>query len=332
MTRKVVVRATGRYVPPKVLNNKDFEKIVDTTDEWITTRTGIKERHVCLPPESNSTMAEAACRLALNRAGVKPEDIDLIILASVTPEMIFPSTACILQGRLGATRAVAWDMNGACSGFIYALSTAHAFLLQRKYRYALVVGSEVMSAIMDFTDRNTCVLFGDAASVFLLEGVETDKKVGITSFAMGCDGTQTEILYQPAGGSKKPPTIDTVLAQEHFIKMSGQDVFKRAVRVMADVVRELVDKNGVRLEEVRWFVPHQANVRIIQSAASRLNVPKEKVYLNIHRYGNTTAASIPMCVDELWEQGNIVDGDQIILFTFGAGFTWASCHLIWGGP
>ena len=332
MTRKVVVRATGRYVPSKTLNNKDFEKIVDTTDEWIVTRTGIRERHFCLPPESNSTMAEAACRQALDRAGVKPEEIDVIVLATVTPEKIFPATACILQGKLGAKNAIAWDVNAACSGFIYALSSAHSFLLQPKYRYALVVGSELMSSIADYTDRNTCVLFGDAASAFLLEGVETEKKVGITSFALGCDGTQIDILYQSAGGSKRPSTIETVLGREHFVRMDGQVVFKKAVRVMADVVLELVNNSGVKLEEVRWFIPHQANIRIIQSAGNRLGVPPEKVYINIDRYGNTTAASIPVCVDELWEQGKIVDGDQLILFTFGAGLTWGSCHIIWGGP
>jgi len=330
MEYDVVIRGTGRYVPARTLNNDDFARFLDTSDEWITTRTGIKLRHFVAPGETCSYMAEQAALRVLQRAGVEPGDLELIVVPTVTPERVFPATASILQGRIGASRAACFDLNAACCGFIYALSAATSFLRCGQYRNALVIGSEVMTTMGNYTDRNTCVLFGDAAAgVYLEAEPRSGSRRGIRSFDLGSDGTLVEILYQLAGGSAMPATPRSALDEHHYIYMEGQEVFKRAVRAMEQTVRRALAQEGVEPHEVAWFLGHQANIRIIQATQKRLEVPEERVYINIQRYGNTTSASIPLCLDELNEEGKLKPGDGVVLFAFGAGLTWASCYLIW---
>lgn len=327
----VVIKGTGRYTPDRVFTNEDFEKVLDTSDEWITTRTGIKSRHFVSPGETCSLLGERAAQRILDSAGARAEDIELIIVPTVTPERVFPATASIIQGRIGASKAACFDLNAACCGFIYALATAYNYLRSGMYHNALVIGSEIMTSMANYTNRNTCVLFGDAAAGLYLEAVpSTGEKRGIRHFVLGSDGTLIDILYQYAGGSAAPATIDTVLKEQHYIYMEGQEVFKHAVRRMDQTVRDVIAKDGVEPSEVDWFLGHQANQRIIQSTQRRLGVSEEKVYLNIERYGNTTSASIPLCIDELKEEGKLKPGDKVVLFSFGAGLTWASCYLIWG--
>jgi 3-oxoacyl-[acyl-carrier-protein] synthase-3 len=330
MEYDVIVKGTGRYAPERVMTNEEWSKIVDTNDEWITTRTGIKERHWVAPGETSSAMAEKAAVKILASAGVSAADVELIIVPTVTPERVFPSTASILQGRIGATKAACFDINAACSGFVYALNTATNYLLAGQYKNALVIGSEVMSILCDHTDRNTCVLFGDAAAGVYLEAVpHSEPRRGIQSFDLGSDGTVVHILYQFAGGSAAPPTPRTTLDAQHYIYMEGQEVFKRAVRAMSQTAIDALARGGAKPEEVKWFLGHQANMRIIDSVQKRLGVPTETVYRNIAKYGNTTSASIPLCLDELHEQGQLQKGDKLVLFAFGAGLTWAACYLIW---
>lgn len=327
--KKVVVRSTARYVPERIMNNFDFEKIVDTTDEWIVQRTGIRERHFVAPGESSSTMAVNVGKQLLKRANVDPAEVGLILVPTVTPDYVFPPTAVITAHQIGCVNAAGWDIEGACGGFVHALHTAYGILASGESRYALVIGSEVMTTIADYTDRGTCVLFGDAASGFLLEAVDESER-GIKGFYLGADGSQWQTLYQPAGGCVKTPSHETVDNREHFIRMDGQAVFKAAVKLMGTSIERVLEKTGTPVENVDYFIPHQANARIIESTRRRLNVPEEKMYVNIDRYGNTTAASIPLCVDELNEQGKLADGTQLVLFTFGAGFVWGGCHLVWG--
>ncbi len=327
----VVIKGTGRYAPDRVFTNEDFEKLLDTSDEWITTRTGIKSRHFVSPGETCSLLGERAVWRILENANANPDEVELIIVPTVTPERVFPATASIIQGRIGAAKAACFDLNAACCGFIYALNTAYSYLRSGQYRNALVVGSEIMTSMANYTDRNTCVLFGDAAAGVFLEAVPAagDKR-GLRQFVLGSDGNLIDILYQFAGGSAAPATLETVLNEQHYIHMEGQEVFKHAVRRMEQTVRDVIAKDGVEPAEVNWFLGHQANQRIIQSTQRRLGVPPEKVYINIQRYGNTTSASIPLCLDELNEEGKLKPGDKIVLFSFGAGLTWASCYLIWG--
>jgi len=327
----VIVRGTGRFVPERVLTNDDFAQVVETSDEWITARTGIKIRHFVSPGETNSLMAAAAARQALEMAGAEPSDVELIIVPTVTAERIFPATASIVQARLGATKAACLDMVAACSGFIYALSAATAWLRSGEYKNALVIGSEVMSALENFTDRNVCVLFGDAAAaVYLQAEPRADRERGVLHFDLGSDGTLVPLLYQKAGGSAHPPTFTTVLNEEHFITMQGQEVFKRAVRKMDETARTVVAKAGHTPDEIDWFIAHQANSRIVEAAGRRLGVPPEKVPINIDHFGNTTSASIPLLLDELNREGKLKAGHKVVLFAFGAGLTWASAYLVWG--
>ncbi|MCC7477336.1 ketoacyl-ACP synthase III [bacterium] len=331
----VVVRSTGRYVPERVFLNHEFESFLDTSDQWITERTGIKERHLAAPGESVSDMSLHAARQALERAGLGPEDIDLIVVATVTGDTVFPSTANWLQGKLGNTRGWSFDINAACSGFIYSLSTVTALLRSGQARRALLVGAEKMSAILDFTDRASCVLFGDAAAALVLEAVEPEQNgegYGIGEFYLGSDGSLAEILYQPCGGSSSPPTFSSVQRHGHYVKMQGQDVYKNAVRRMDEVVDGVLKKQGVAPESVDWFIAHQANVRIIDSVRERMKLPAERFYVNIQRYGNTTSATIPLCLDELVCDGRLSAGQNLVLFTFGAGLTWGSAFLKWGVP
>jgi 3-oxoacyl-[acyl-carrier-protein] synthase-3 len=331
--KDVVVRGTGRYVPERVFSNHEFEAIIDTSDEWITERTGIRERRLAAPGELNSDMALQACRQALERAGVEAQEVGLIVVATVTPDTVFPATANWLQGKLGNFHAWSYDINAACGGFIYALSAVTSLLQTGQARYALVVGAEKMSAILDFTSRETCVLFGDGAAALLLEAVDpaaNPQGYGIRDFVLGSDGNLAQILWQPDGGSNSPPTMETLARHGHYVHMQGREVYKHAVRRMNQIVIEVLDKAGVAPGDIDWYVPHQANVRIIQSVQERLGLPMERFYVNIDRYGNTTAATIPLCLDELNEQGKLQPGSKVVLFTFGAGFTWGSCYLVWG--
>ncbi len=330
METEVVIRGTGSYLPKRVFTNDDYAKVLDTSDEWITARTGIKERRLASPGETNSFMGAEAAKKALEMAGVEAKDVELIVVPTVTPDRIFPSTASVIQSRIGAVKSACFDLEAACSGFIYAIACVTSMLRDGLFNNALVIGSEVMSAIANFTDRTHCVLFGDAASACYLEARPAQKEPrGLLYFDLGSDGSGFSILYQPAGGSVKPPTLQTVANEEHFIHMEGQEVFKRAVRMMYDTVHRVLKKANCKPQDVRWFIGHQANERIIRSTRERLGVEEEKVYLNIQRYGNTTSASIPLCLDELNRAGKLSPGDKIVFFAFGAGLSWASAFLIW---
>ena len=334
MFKDVVIRATGRYLPETVFTNADFEKILETNDEWIVERTGIKERHFAAPGESVSDMALNAARQCLERAGVDPEEVGVIVLGTVTPDTVFPATANWLQGKLGAKNAWSFDINAGCSGYVYSLNCAWNMLRNGQHRYALVVGAEKMTALCDMTNRDHCVLFGDGAACLLLEAVDpadNPEGFGIRDFFLGSDGNLAESLVQYAGGSNKPPSPLTIANHEHYIHMDGQLVFKHAVRRMYQSVIEVLKQVEVDPQEIDWFLGHQANARIITATQRRLQVPEEKVYINVGRYGNTTAATLPICMDELWEEGKLTTGQKVVLFTFGAGFTWGASYLVWGG-
>ena len=330
MDLDVVIRGTGSYLPARVFTNDDYSEVVDTSDEWITERTGIKVRHLASPGETSSYMAAEAGRKALAMANASAENLELIIVPTVTPERVFPATAGLVQARLGAKKAGCFDLEAACSGFIYALACATSLLRTREFKNALVIGAEIMSAIVNFTDRSTCVLFGDAASAVYLEAVPGgDRPRGVLHFDLGSDGNFAHILYQEAGGSAQPPTVDSVLEEQHFVYMEGQEVFKRAVRTMEETVLRVLKKAQCPKEDVCWFIPHQANERIIRSVRERLGVDEERVYTNIQNYGNTTSASIPLCIDELNRSGKLKRGDKIVIFAFGAGLSWASAFIVW---
>jgi 3-oxoacyl-[acyl-carrier-protein] synthase-3 len=326
----VIIKGTGRYAPERIITNDDWSKVVDTNDEWITTRTGIKERHWVMPGETSSYMAEQAALKILASAGVDAAGVELIIVPTVTPERVFPATASILQGRIGASKAACFDINAACSGFVFALNTATAYLKSGQYKNALVIGSEIMSILCNHTDRNTCVLFGDAAAGVYLEAVpKGDTPRGVQTFDLGSDGTVVHILYQLAGGSGSPSTPRTSLEEQHYVYMEGQEVFKRAVRAMSQAALNAMERGGVKADDIKYFLGHQANMRIIDAVQKRLGVSEDRVYRNIQHYGNTTSASIPLCIDELNEQGKLQKGDKLVLFAFGAGLTWGACYLIW---
>ena len=334
MLKDVIVRGTGRYLPERVFSNHEFESFLDTSDEWITERTGIRERRFAAPGEDTSDMALKAAQRALAQAGIGADQLDLIIVPTVSGDTIFPATANWLQGKLGNTRAWSFDVNAGCGGFIYGLSVATGLLKSGMSRYALVVGAEKMSALLDFTDRSTCVLFGDGAGCVLLEAVDPRDNpagYGVRNFVVKSDGSQAFLLHEPDGGTRHPPTFRTVQRHGHYVKMDGRQVYSHAVRRMNEVVNEVLELAGTDPADVDIFVPHQANIRIIESVQERLGLPAERFYINIDRYGNTTAATIPLCLDELNEQGRLVDGTKLVLFTFGTGFTWGSCYLVWGG-
>lgn len=316
----------GSYVPSKVLTNQDLEKIVDTSDEWITTRTGIKERRIASPQETTSSLALEAARRALQMAQVDPQELDLILVATVTPDMAFPATACLLQRELGAPRAACFDLEAGCTGFVYALVVAEKYLIGGGGNKALVVGAETLSKIVDWEDRATCVLFGDGAGACILE--KTDHP-GLLASYLGSDGGGAHLLELPAGGSRMPASKESVAGRMHYIKMNGNEVFKFAVRIMEEASREVARRAGIGLEEVALFIPHQANIRIIDSAARRLKIPQEKIFVNVHKYGNTSSASIPIALDEAYREGRIKDGDLLLLVGFGAGLTWGSTVIRW---
>ena len=323
---RAAIKGIHAWAPEDVLTNQDLEKMVDTTDEWITTRTGIKERHI-LKGEGlgTSDMAVEAVNGLLKKTGTQPEEIDLLICATVTPDMQFPATANIISDKVGIKNAFSFDMNAACSTFIFALETATKYVESGEYKKVIVVGGDKMSSITDYTDRATCVIFGDAAGAVLLE--PTTEDVGIIDHRFYTDGSGRVHLHQKAGGSVKPASHETVDAREHYIYQEGQPVFKFAVTRMADVAVEIMERNHLTSDDVDWLVPHQANLRIIEATARRMKLPKEKVMINIQRYGNTTNGTIPMCLYE-WED-QLKKGDNIVLAAFGGGFTWGAIYLKW---
>jgi 3-oxoacyl-[acyl-carrier-protein] synthase-3 len=321
------VVSTGSYVPPKIITNNDLEKIVDTSDEWIVTRTGIRERRIADPSMATSDMATEAARRALSTAGMKPEDIDLIIVATVTPDVSFPATSCIVQNNIGAVNAAAFDLVAACSGFIYGMVMANQFIATGMYKNVMVIGAECLSKFTNWKDRSTCILFGDGAGAVIMSRV--DEGYGIISQYLGADGSGGRLLMVEAGGSRKPASIETVEQELHYIQMDGSEVFKFAVRIMASAADEAVRRAGITKEEVDFLIPHQANIRIIEAARKRLNLPESKVYVNLDRYGNMSAASIPVALDEALSQGYIKKGDNIVLVAFGGGLTWASVLMKW---
>ncbi len=324
------IASWGKYVPQRVLTNDDLSRMVETSDEWIVTRTGIRERRIAAETETTATMAVQAARQALEGAGVGPEKLDLIIVATATPDYLFPMTACLVQDAVGATRAAAFDLAAGCTGFIYALGVAAAMIESGAIRTALVVGSETLSRITDWTDRNTCVLFGDGAGAVVLQaGPEGG---GILATVLGADGSGGDLLMLPAGGSRHPASHQTIAERMHFIKMQGRDVFRFAVRVIPAATRQALERAGLSLDDVALFIPHQANGRIIESALRDLKLPPEKVYSNLERYGNTSAASIPIALCEAVEEGRLRPGDVVVCVGFGAGLTWGATVLRWTYP
>ena len=321
------ITAIGGYVPEDKLTNFDLEKMVDTNDEWIRTRTGVSERRI-LKGEGKATsdMGAPAVLELCKKRGIDPLEIDCLICCTVTPDMVFPATANIIGDKIGAKNAFGFDLQAACSGFLYGLTTGAAFIESGRYKKVVVVGADKMSAIVDYSDRNTCILFGDAAGAVLLE--PNDDGYGILDSILKSDGSGAQFLHMKAGGSKKPATIETVMAKEHYAYQEGASVFKFAVKGMADVSAELLEKNNLTGNDIAWLVPHQANLRIIDATANRMGLPKEKVMINIQKYGNTTAATIPLC---LWEWENqLKKGDLIVLAAFGGGFTWGATLVKWG--
>jgi 3-oxoacyl-[acyl-carrier-protein] synthase-3 len=324
---RAAILGTGRSYPEGVLTNADLEKMVETSDEWITTRTGIKERHKAAEGEYTSLFAVRASRQAIERARIDPSDIGLVICATVSPDQILPSTGCLIQAELGANKAAAFDIVAACSGFLYGLTMANQMVRSGQVRYALVVGSEVLTRYVDYSDRSTCVLFGDGAGAAVVGATEEDR--GILATRIYSDGRFAEQLYSPGGGTRVPPTADTLASGLHFFKMKGNELFKIAVRSMADVSREVLDEAGYNAEDVKLFIPHQANQRITDAVADRLKVDASIVYSNIAHHGNTSAASIPIALDECVEMGKIGEGDLVLLASFGGGVTWGGVLIKW---
>jgi 3-oxoacyl-[acyl-carrier-protein] synthase-3 len=319
------ITGTGSAAPEKVLTNFDLEKMVETSDQWITERTGIKQRRIADDGTAASDLALEASRKAMEEAKIKAEEIDLILLGTVTPDFLLPSTACVLQDRLGAKNAGVLDIVAACSGFIYGLSIAQAYVISGKYKNILVIGVEVLSKITDWTDRDTCVLFGDGAGAAVVQAINSDK--GIIATYLSGDGSLSSLLHIPVGGSRIPLTSENIHQRFHFIQMKGSEVFKSAVRSMGNAAQRVIDMGGISSENVNLLIPHQANIRIIEATAKRIKLPMDKVYVNIDRYGNTSAASVPIALDEARRNGKIKDGSNVVLVAFGAGFTWGSALI-----
>jgi len=322
------ISAVGHYFPEKIISNQFYVNYLDTTDEWIRTRTGIAERRFAEADQPTSFMAVKAAQMALENRGMTPDEIELIIVATVSPDMIYPCTACIVQDKLGANNCWGFDILAACSGFIFALTTAAQFIQSGVHKNVMVIGADKMSMMVDMQDRNTCLLFGDAAAAVIIEATE-DKNIGFLDSIMHINGSGAKFLYQPGGGSLNPATLETVEKRMHFVHQSGQNVFKEAVKGMADVSVEIMKRNNLCSDDVAYLIPHQANLRIIQATADRMGVSMDKVMVNIDKYGNTTSATIPSCISEYWKAGKIKKGDNLILTSFGAGFTWGSILLKW---
>ena len=321
------ILGTGHAYPEGILTNADLANMVETSDEWITTRTGIKQRRKAAPGEYTSLFAVKAARQAIERAGLTPADIDLILCATVSPDQILPSTGCIIQAELGANRAAAMDVVAACSGFLYGVTLANTMIQSGQSKYALVIGAEILTQYVDYTDRHTCVLFGDGAGAAVLGTVDGER--GILASRIRSDGRFQEQLFSPGGGTRRPPTAETLAAGDHFFKMKGNELFKVAVRSMAEVSREVLEEAGVKAQDVKLFIPHQANQRITDAVANKLNVDDSLVYSNISMHGNTSSASIPIALDECVEAGRVEPGDLVLLASFGGGVTWGGVLLRW---
>ncbi|GAW91076.1 beta-ketoacyl-ACP synthase III [Calderihabitans maritimus] len=325
--RPVGIVGTGSYVPEQIISNSDLEKMVDTSDEWIRTRTGIRERRKADDNTATSDLAIVAAQRALEDAGVNPEDVDLIIVATVTPDMLFPATACLVQKAIGAERAAAFDLEAACSGFIYGLGIGSQMVATGLYDTVLVIAADTLSKIVDWTDRNTCVLFGDGAGAAVLRPVSEGE--GILGNYLKADGNGSELLKVPAGGSRLPSSVETVTQRLHYIHMNGNEVFKFAVRIMEEAALKALEQCGLSKKDIDYLIPHQANIRIVEAALKRLEVPSDKVYINLDRYGNISGASIAVALDEALKEGKIQAGDLVLLVGFGAGLTWGATVIRW---
>lgn len=325
--RTVSITGVGSYVPERILTNAELERMVETSDEWITTRTGIRERRIAAAGETTSDMAVAAARHAITRAGITPEQIDLIIVATITPDMPFPSTACLVQQKLGATRAAAFDIEAACSGFVYALDIASHFVASHTYETVLVIGAEKMSSVIDWTDRNTCVLFGDGAGAAVLQN--RPNAHGLLTTCLGSDGTKAGLLELPGGGSACPPTADSVANRMHYLRMDGKQTFKNAVNAMVSAAHDALDRCGLKVDQIRCIIPHQANQRIITAVSEQLGAAEGQVFVNVDRFGNTSAASVAIALDEAATEGRIERGDLVLMVVFGAGLTWGAAIIEW---
>ena len=323
----VEIVSTGRFLPERVVTNADLEKMVDTNDEWIRERTGIRERRIAPDTMGAADMGAEASRIAMKRAGVQPGEIDLIVLSTATPDRLLPATACDMQALIGATNAAAFDISAACSGFLYALTVAEGYIAAGRGEIALVVSTEKMSGIVDWGDRATCVLFGDGAGAAIVRKSQNGR--GVLSSFMRSDGTLAELLWRPAGGLKVPIDIAVLDEKQHLVKMAGREVFKAAVRSMADAADQALLRAGLTADDIDLLIPHQANIRIIEATARYANIPMEKVYVNVDRFGNMSSATIPVALDEVIEQGRIKPGDNVLMVAFGAGFTWASGVVRW---
>ncbi|MBI4686923.1 MAG: ketoacyl-ACP synthase III [Nitrospirae bacterium] len=327
MPLKSRITATGSYTPRKVLSNSDLEKIVDTSDEWIIERTGIKERRIAKDTEAASDLGVEASRAALEHAGIKPKDIDLIIVATITGDMPMPSTASLLQNKLGAKKAAAFDINAACSGFVYGLSIADGFIKTGNFKKILLVGAEVLSRFTNWQDRTTCVLFGDGAGAVVIEPTTEDR--GVLSIHIHSDGSLWDLLNIPGGGSRHPASEKTLMEKMHCIRMKGNETFKVAVRTLETLVVDTLKENKIKPSQLNLLIPHQANLRIIQAVAKRLHMPMDKVFVNLDKYGNTSGASIPIALDEALRTERIRNGDYVLLEAFGSGLTWGSALIKW---
>ncbi|MBQ27357.1 MAG: 3-oxoacyl-ACP synthase [Nitrospiraceae bacterium] len=321
------VVGTGSYVPRSVITNSDLEQTVNTSDQWITERTGIRSRYIASPGEGSSALGAKAATIALATARLDPADLDLIIVATCTPDMPFPSTACLIQSILGAKAAVAFDVSAACSGFLFALSIADHYIRLETYRNVLVVGTEVMSSVTDWTDRATCIIFGDGAGAAVLQGIKGEN--GILSNHLHSNGQRWDLIYVPGGGSQQPLSETVLNERLNFIKMRGSTTFKLAVKMMEEAAREALAANNLTIDDIDLFIPHQANARIIKATAERLHVPMERVVMNIGQYGNTSAASVPLALDEMVRENRIKSGTHVLLIAFGSGLTWASTLIRW---
>lgn len=326
MNTKAGIVGVGSYVPKNIISNFDLEKIMDTSDEWIKTRTGIRERRIVDENEATSDLATKAALNAIKDANLTPEDIDLIIVATITPDMIFPSTACLVQANIKATKAACFDLEAACSGFIYGITVAKQFIESDTYKHVLVIGAEALSRILDYEDRSTAILFGDGAGAVVMGPVSEG---GVLSTSLGSDGNGKDYLNIPAGGSKTPASEDSIKNRLHFIKMAGSDVFKFAVRIMQDASVECIESANLEIQDIDYLIPHQANIRIIEASAKRLKLSMDKVYVNLDKYGNMSAASIPVALDEAYREGKIKKGDNIVLVGFGGGLTWGASVVRW---
>ncbi|CEJ74788.1 3-oxoacyl-ACP synthase [[Clostridium] sordellii] len=326
MNTKAGIVGVGSYVPKNIISNFDLEKIMDTSDEWIKTRTGIRERRIVDENEATSDLATKAALNAIKDANLTPEDIDLIIVATITPDMIFPSTACLVQANIKATKAACFDLEAACSGFIYGITVAKQFIESDTYKHVLVIGAEALSRILDYEDRSTAILFGDGAGAVVMGPVIEG---GVLSTSLGSDGNGKDYLNIPAGGSKTPASEDSIKNKLHYIKMAGNDVFKFAVRIMQDASVECIESANLEIQDIDYLIPHQANIRIIEASAKRLKLSMDKVYVNLDKYGNMSAASIPVALDEAYREGKIKKGDNIVLVGFGGGLTWGASVVRW---